>query len=84
VYDAFLEITAEAPRELSGWINRLQPPGASPMVTLDLAYLGKAAQGEDLLARIDKIEGAISDGRGVRAGGTDLGEEGVAVEALVP
>ncbi|QFG24566.1 FAD-binding oxidoreductase [Actinomadura sp. WMMB 499] len=65
VYDAFLEITAEAPRELSVWINRLQPPGAPPMVTLDLAYLGEAAQAEDLLARIDKIEGAISDSRGV-------------------
>ncbi|WP_440074089.1 FAD-binding protein [Streptosporangium sp. OZ121] len=65
VYDAFLEITAEAPRALSVWINRLQPPGASPMVTLDLAYLGEAAQGEDLLARLDKIEGAISDSRGV-------------------
>jgi FAD/FMN-containing dehydrogenase len=26
VYDAFLEITAEAPRELSVWINRFQPP----------------------------------------------------------
>ncbi|MEU7988741.1 FAD-binding oxidoreductase [Streptosporangium canum] len=65
VYEAFLEITAEAPRELSVWINRLQPPGAPPMVTLDLAYLGESAQGEDLLVRIDKIEGAISDSRGV-------------------
>ncbi|NUR83846.1 MAG: FAD-binding protein [Nonomuraea sp.] len=65
VYDAFLEITAEAPRELSVWINRLQPPGASPMVTLDLAYLGEAAQGADLLARLDKIEDAIFDSRGV-------------------
>ncbi|MFE1592924.1 FAD-binding oxidoreductase [Nocardia sp. NPDC058705] len=65
VYDAFLEITAEAPRELSVWINRLQPPGTSPMVTLDLAYLGEAAQAEDLLARIDKIGGAIVDSRGV-------------------
>ena len=26
VYDAFLEITAEAPREPSVWINRFQPP----------------------------------------------------------
>ncbi|MFI6920729.1 FAD-binding protein [Nonomuraea spiralis] len=65
VYDAFLEITAEAPRELSVWINRFQPPGAPPMVTLDLAYLGETAQGEDLLRRLDKIEGAISDNRGV-------------------
>ncbi|MER7366476.1 FAD-dependent oxidoreductase [Nonomuraea wenchangensis] len=65
VYEAFLEITAEAPRELSVWVNRLQPPGAPPMVTLDLAYLGEAGQGEDLLVRIDKIEGAISDSRGV-------------------
>ncbi|MCA2230122.1 hypothetical protein LDL49_54285 [Nonomuraea sp. NEAU-L178] len=51
VYEAFLEITAEAPRELSVWINRLHPPGAPPLVTLDLAYLGEAAQGQDLLAR---------------------------------
>ncbi|WP_026411331.1 FAD-binding oxidoreductase [Actinomadura oligospora] len=65
VYDTFLELTAEAPRELSVWINRFQPPGAPPMVTLDLAYLGEAAQGADLLARIDKIEGAISDSRGI-------------------
>ncbi|KAB8188950.1 FAD-binding protein [Nonomuraea phyllanthi] len=65
VYDAFLEIAAEAPRELSVWINRLQPPGAPPMVTLDLAYLGEKAQAEDLLTRIDKIGGAISDTRGV-------------------
>ncbi|HEY3683695.1 MAG TPA: FAD-binding oxidoreductase [Streptosporangiaceae bacterium] len=65
VYDAFLEITADAPRELSVWVNRLQPPGAPPMVTLDLAYLGAAAQAEDLLVRIGKIEGAISDSRGV-------------------
>jgi FAD/FMN-containing dehydrogenase len=65
VFDAFLEITAEARRELSVWVNCLQPPGASPMVTLDLAYLGEAARGKDLLRPIDKIEGAISDGRGV-------------------
>ncbi|NUR26682.1 MAG: FAD-binding oxidoreductase [Catenulispora sp.] len=65
VYDAFLEITAKAPRELSVWINRLHPPGAPPMVTLDVAYLGEAAEGRDLLARIDGIEGAIADSRGV-------------------
>ncbi|WP_043630438.1 FAD-binding oxidoreductase [Nonomuraea candida] len=65
VFDAFLEITAEAPRELSVWINRLQPPGAPPMVTLDLVYRGEAARGEDLLMRVDKIGGAVFDNRGV-------------------
>ncbi|NUW47070.1 FAD-binding oxidoreductase, partial [Nonomuraea rhodomycinica] len=65
VYDAFLEITAEAPRDLSVWINRLQPPGAPPMVTLDLAYLGEPAQAEQLLARVDKLGGALFDSRGV-------------------
>ncbi|GAA2213841.1 FAD-binding oxidoreductase [Nonomuraea monospora] len=65
VFDAFLELTAEAPRELSIWLNRLQPPGAPPMVTLDLAYLGESAQGQDLLVRLDKIEDTISDSRGV-------------------
>ncbi|SDK95853.1 FAD/FMN-containing dehydrogenase [Nonomuraea maritima] len=65
VYDAFLEITAEAPRELSVWVYRLQPPGAPPMVTLNLACLGEVGQAEDLLARIDKIGDAISDSRSV-------------------
>ncbi|MCK2215394.1 FAD-binding oxidoreductase [Actinomadura sp. ATCC 31491] len=65
VHEAFLEITAGAPRELSVWINRLQLPGTPPMVTLDLVHLGEAAEGKDLLARLDKIEGAISDSRGV-------------------
>jgi hypothetical protein len=64
VYDAFLEITAAAPRELSVWFNRFQPPGAPPMVTLDLACLGEAARARELLVRLDEIEGAISDGRG--------------------
>ncbi|MFD8531745.1 hypothetical protein ACFV0L_30460 [Streptosporangium canum] len=51
------------------------------MVTLDLAYLGESAQGEDLLVRIDKIEGAISDSRGV-VPIADLG--GIAAEPTDP
>ncbi|MER7504366.1 FAD-binding oxidoreductase [Nonomuraea pusilla] len=65
VYDAFLELTAEAPRELSVWINRLQPPGGSPIVTLDLAYLGEEVYAQDLLTRLDAIGDAIADTRGV-------------------
>ncbi|MCP2337409.1 FAD-binding oxidoreductase [Actinomadura rupiterrae] len=65
VYDAFLEITADAPRELSVWINRLQLPGGPPMVTLDMAYLGETAEATALLARIDKIGDALSDSRGI-------------------
>ncbi|WP_336207024.1 FAD-binding oxidoreductase [Nonomuraea sp. LPB2021202275-12-8] len=65
VFDAFRELTAEAPPELTLWLNRLQFPGAPPMVALDIAYLGEAGEGQALLSRLDKIDGVIADRRGV-------------------
>ncbi|WP_378733847.1 FAD-binding oxidoreductase [Nocardia brasiliensis] len=65
VFEAFQEITATAPDELSVWFHRLQFPDAPPMVALDAAYLGDAAAGRALLARLDVIEDPIADTRGV-------------------
>lgn len=65
VFEAFQEITASAPDELSVWFHRLQFPDAPPMVALDAAYLGDAAAGRALLARLDAIEDPIADTRGV-------------------
>ncbi|WP_327581309.1 FAD-binding oxidoreductase [Nonomuraea sp. NBC_00507] len=64
VFDAFLEITAEAPDELSVWFNRMQFPQAPPMVGLAVAFLGEEAEGRALLARLDKIGDVIADKRG--------------------
>ncbi|WP_188195337.1 FAD-binding oxidoreductase [Nonomuraea sp. SYSU D8015] len=73
VFDAFMEITAEAPDELSVWFNRMQFPQAPPMVAVDAAFLGDEAEGRALLARLDKIDDVIADKRGPVAV-ADLGD----------
>ncbi|RSN12646.1 FAD-linked oxidase [Nonomuraea sp. WAC 01424] len=72
VFAAFRELTADAPPELSLWLNRVQFPKAPPMVTVDLAYLGEAGEAEDLLGRLGKIDGVLSDTRAAMAT-ADLG-----------
>ncbi|MER5999716.1 FAD-dependent oxidoreductase [Nonomuraea angiospora] len=65
VFDAFRRITADAPRELSVWINRMAPPPpAPPLVTVDVTYLGGDAEAKALLAAFDEIGGSLSDSRG--------------------
>ncbi|MEU0499712.1 FAD-binding oxidoreductase [Nocardia sp. NPDC005998] len=64
VFEAFQEITADVPDELSVWFHRFQFPDAPPMVALDVAYLGDAEAGRSLLTRLDAIEGPIADQRG--------------------
>ncbi|MEU7859943.1 FAD-binding oxidoreductase [Nonomuraea sp. NPDC049141] len=66
VFDAFRKITADAPRELSVWINRMAPPPpAPPMVTLDVTYLGDQAEAKALLAPLEELGGSLSDSRGL-------------------
>ncbi|MFI6181696.1 FAD-binding oxidoreductase [Nonomuraea sp. NPDC051191] len=72
VFAAFRELTADAPPELSLWLNRVQFPKAPPMVTVDLAHLGGAAEAEDLLGRLAKIDGVLADTRAAMAT-ADLG-----------
>ncbi|MGW2159207.1 FAD-binding oxidoreductase [Nonomuraea sp. NPDC001699] len=72
VFAAFRELTADAPPELSLWLNRVQFPKAPPMVTVDLAHLGVAAEAEDLLGRLAKIDGVLADTRAAMAT-ADLG-----------
>lgn len=64
VFEAFQEITADAPDALSLWFFRAQFPDAPPMVGVDTAYLGESEQGRALLARLDAIEGRVQDTRG--------------------
>ncbi|MEY9212061.1 FAD-binding oxidoreductase [Thermobifida halotolerans] len=65
VFEAFVEITGNAPRELSVWFQRFQLPEAPPVVAVDAAYLGDPQEGRAALARLDKIGGALADTRAV-------------------
>ncbi|NUR90563.1 MAG: FAD-linked oxidase, partial [Nonomuraea sp.] len=73
VFAAYRELTAEAPPELSLWLNRVQFPEAPPMVTVDLAHLGTAREAEDLLARLTAIGGVLRDTRAAMST-ADLGD----------
>ncbi|MEU7837230.1 FAD-binding oxidoreductase [Nonomuraea sp. NPDC049129] len=82
VFDAFRQVTADAPRELSVWVNRVAPPPpAPPMVTVDVTYLGDDAEAKALLAVFDEIGGSLSDSRGLM----DLADLGtIAAEPIEP
>ncbi|MEV6277135.1 FAD-binding oxidoreductase [Nocardia sp. NPDC051832] len=63
-FELFTELTTDAPRELSVWLQRYQIPGAAPTVAIDFAYLGAAEEGRALTARLDSIDGILADTRG--------------------
>ncbi|MFG3438726.1 FAD-binding oxidoreductase [Nonomuraea sp. NPDC047897] len=63
VLDAYREITAEAPDELTVWYELLQFPGAAPLVAIDATFLGDGGGAETLLRPLEKIPGVISDSR---------------------
>ncbi|MFD3747337.1 FAD-binding oxidoreductase [Nocardia sp. NPDC058633] len=63
VFDVFTELTADAPPQLSVWLQRYQIPGAAPTVAIDFAYLGDEAPGRDLTRRLDTVTGALCDTR---------------------
>ncbi|MGN9845744.1 FAD-binding oxidoreductase [Nonomuraea sp. H19] len=67
VLEAYREITADAPEELTAWYDLLQFPGAPAMVAVDVAFLGERAEAEQLLRPLDKIDAGISDSRAVMA-----------------
>lgn len=63
VLDAYRAVTAEAPEELTVWVNRLQVPGGPALVVVDSTYLGLADDGADLLRRFEKIDGRLDNTR---------------------
>ncbi|XRQ10804.1 FAD-binding oxidoreductase [Actinomadura welshii] len=65
VLDAYREITAAAPDELTAWYELLQFPGAAPLVAVDAAFLGGGQDAETLLRPLEKVPGGISDSRSV-------------------
>jgi FAD/FMN-containing dehydrogenase len=63
VLEAYREITAAAPDELTAWYDLLQFPGAAPLVAVDCTFLGAGGDAEALLRPLDRIEGRLSDSR---------------------
>ncbi|WIM99767.1 FAD-binding oxidoreductase [Actinoplanes oblitus] len=72
VMDAYRQITATAPDELTVWLDLLHFPGADPMVALDTTYLGHEDEARDLLVPVDHLPPPLSDNRRVRSV-TELG-----------
>jgi hypothetical protein len=68
VLEAYGQVTASAPEELTVWASLLNPPGDAPaLAVIDLAYLGGEDQTRSLLAPFERIGGSISDNRHERS-----------------
>ncbi|MFI7707339.1 FAD-binding oxidoreductase [Nonomuraea sp. NPDC049480] len=63
VMDAYRQITADAPPELTVWLDLLHFPGADPMVAIDATYLGAESEARDLLGLLDRLPVPLSDSR---------------------
>jgi hypothetical protein len=60
VLETFSELSADAPDRLTLWAWLLNMPGLGRTVAVDLAYLGGAAQAEELIAPLRQV--AVPDG----------------------
>lgn len=60
---AYRQMTAQAPKELTLWLELLQFPGAAPMVAIDSTFLGAEAQARTLMAEVDRLPPPLSDTR---------------------
>lgn len=63
VLDAFREITATAPDELTLWFSLNRIPGAAPMVSIEMTYLGDIKTGRALLQPLEALGGSLGDTR---------------------
>ena len=61
VAQAYEEVVAGAPQELSVWWNLHRFPGAEPLVSVQAAFLGSVVAGEKLLAPLASVGGAVGD-----------------------
>ncbi|MDT0319943.1 FAD-binding oxidoreductase [Streptomyces millisiae] len=65
VLDAFRHITADAPEELTLWLDLLHFPGGEPMIAVDVTHLGAAEEATALLAPLDRLPRPLADSRQV-------------------
>ncbi|NUP49510.1 MAG: FAD-binding oxidoreductase [Catenulispora sp.] len=60
VFQAFRDVTAAAPPELTVWTSLAQFPGAPAMVAVSVAYLGSETDGRALLKPFDTVDGVLN------------------------
>jgi FAD/FMN-containing dehydrogenase len=65
IVNAYRQIAATAPDQLTIWLELLHFPGAAPMVAVDATYLGEQGEARDLLAALDRLPTPLSDSRRV-------------------
>ncbi|MEU9831938.1 FAD-binding oxidoreductase [Streptosporangium sp. NPDC048047] len=65
VLDAYRRVTADAPGELTVWLDLLHFPGSDPMVAVDVTHLGGADEARDLLGPLERLPRPLSDSRRV-------------------
>lgn len=65
VVEAYRQITATAPNELTVWLDLLHFPGSDPMIAVDVTHLGEVSQARDLLGALDRLPAPLSDSRRV-------------------
>ncbi|WP_449062691.1 hypothetical protein [Planomonospora algeriensis] len=63
VMEAYRQITATAPDELTLWLDLLHFPGSDPVIAVDATHLGAAAEARDLLSPLDRLPRPLADGR---------------------
>lgn len=63
VLQAYREVTADAPEELTVWFDLLQFPGSPPFVAVDVTFLGEDPG--ELLRPFEALGGTLSDTRGL-------------------
>ncbi|WP_067689070.1 FAD-binding oxidoreductase [Nocardia jejuensis] len=63
IFEVFTDLTAAAPPELSIWFERFAIPGLAPTAGVFFAYLGDENQGRASTARLDTIDGILTDTR---------------------
>ncbi|MFD1547762.1 FAD-binding oxidoreductase [Nonomuraea guangzhouensis] len=63
VMDAYRQITATAPDDLTLWLDLLHFPGSAPMIAIDATYLGHAATARTLLSPLDHLPRPFTDSR---------------------
>jgi FAD/FMN-containing dehydrogenase len=63
VVEVYRQLTANAPNELTVWLDQLHFPGADPMVAVDATYLGAEDEARELLSALDGLPQPLSDSR---------------------
>lgn len=63
VAEAYRALTADAPRELTVWLELMRFPWSDPMVALDVTFLGTEEDAREAMALLDHLPQPLADSR---------------------